>query len=147
MTKVCVKETIRQKFDTNHSDSPKGIVHTAGAQYKDVESETVEVPDDPQTKFYKRHMKRTEAPHASGRTPIYDFDEWNDKHYGKAFERSQQAKKRFHNRPIQEMTQSNSIKYEIVIMGGMVLMTVILYLIVKFDSSNPDEISTAAKGR
>lgn len=123
----------------------KGIVHTAGAQYKDVEPEAV--PDDPQTTFYKRHMQRTQAPHVSGSTPIYDFDEWNEKHYGKAFQRNQEAKKRFNAKPIQEMHEENSVKYEIFILGGMTLLTVLLYLVVKFDSSNPDEISHPKKGR
>lgn len=40
-------------------------------------------------------MKRSEKPHATGRTPIYDFDEWSRNHYGDTFERKQRAKKKF----------------------------------------------------
>lgn len=145
-TKVCVLAHIRQHFDTKTKLVRIGIVHTAGAQYRD-ENVNVDVPDDPQTKFYKRHMKRTEAPSASGRTPIYDFDEWNDKHYGVAFKRSQDARKRFHDKPIEEASAANSVKYEITILGGMVLMTMILYLIVRYDSSGPDDISVTMKER
>lgn len=123
----------------------KGIVHTAGAQYKDVEEETVEEPDDPQTKFYKAHMKRTETPHASGRTPIYDFDEWNNQHYGKAFERSQAAKKRFDDKSVRAEYDLNSFKTELTILGGLTLMTIVMALIVTFDSSNADDVSNLTK--
>lgn len=92
-------------------------------------------------------MKRTEAPTASGRTPIYNFDEWNNEHYGKAFERSQAAKKRYHDKPVKEMSEENSIKYEVLIFCGMALVTVVLYLVVKFDSSNADKISEPTKVR
>lgn len=107
----------------------------------------VEVPDDPQTKFYKRHMKRTEAPTASGRTPIYDFDEWNEKHYGIAFQRSQTAKKRFYNKPVEAESAANAVRYEITILGGMILFTVTLYLIMRYESSSPDDISVSTKVR
>lgn len=120
-------------------------MHTAGPQYKDVE-QTVDVEDDPQTKFYKRHMKKTETPHASGRTPIYDFDEWNSQHYGKSFARSQEARKRFNDKPVRELRESNSLKYEILILGGMSFVTGFLVLISNFGSPDPDApiISTKA---
>jgi len=124
----------------------KGIVHTAGAHYRDVEEVTVDVPEDPQTKFYKQHMKRTERPNATGRTPIYNFDEWNNEHYGKAFKRNQEARKRFNDKPIQALRDSNSVKYEILILGGMTLLTVILYAMTKIDT-HPDEISHSRKDR
>lgn len=117
-----------------------GIVHTAGPQYRDVDEPIVEEPDDPQTKFYKQHMQRTQKPHASGRTPIYNFDEWNNQHYGKAFERSQAARKKHRNRPTEEVREANSIKYEVLILGGMLGFTIFIYLMVLFDKENPDHV-------
>lgn len=109
--------------------------------------ETVEEPDDAQTKFYKRHMKRTETPNATGRTPIFDFDEWNNQHYGKAFQRSQAARKRFADKPVQAKTEENTVKSEITILGGMAVLTAILYLMMIFDSGSPDETSRSTKNR
>ncbi|EAT37017.1 AAEL010955-PA [Aedes aegypti] len=74
----------------------KGILHTAGRQYaqhQPVEREPEE--DDPQTRFYKKRMTRAHVPTASGRTPIYDFDEWSRNHYGKNFERKKAADAKF----------------------------------------------------
>ncbi|XP_065092068.1 dnaJ homolog subfamily C member 30, mitochondrial-like [Ochlerotatus camptorhynchus] len=74
----------------------KGILHTAGRQYahhQTVEREPEE--DDPQTRFYKKRMTRTHVPTPSGRTPIYDFDEWSRTHYGKNFERKKAAETKF----------------------------------------------------
>ncbi|XP_037050248.1 dnaJ homolog subfamily C member 30, mitochondrial isoform X2 [Bradysia coprophila] len=122
----------------------KGIIHTAGAQYKDVEETVEEVKDDAQTRFYKRHMKRTEAPTATGRTPIFNFDEWNNEHYGKAFERSQAARKKFYGKPAENLRQENSGKYEITIFGGMVLMILVLYGSTLFEKK-PDEVSESTK--
>ncbi len=92
-------------------------------------------------------MKRTEAPSASGRTPIFDFDEWNSQHYGQAFQRSQAARKRYFDKPINAARDSNNIKYEIIIFGGMALMTVILYLIMRYDSTNTDIVIDKSKER
>ncbi|KAG4071323.1 hypothetical protein HA402_004027 [Bradysia odoriphaga] len=122
----------------------KGIIHTAGAHYKDVEETVEEVKDDAQTRFYKRHMKRTEAPTATGRTPIFNFDEWNSQHYGKAFERRQAARKKFYGMPNERLRQENSGKYEVTIFGGMVAIFLFLFGVKLFDK-NPDEVSESTK--
>lgn len=90
-------------------------------------------------------MKRTETPNAEGRTPIFDFDEWNSQHYGAAFQRSQAARKRFTNKPIQANTEANSVKSEITILGGMAFLTAVLYLLVVFDSGSSDKTSRSTK--
>uniref|UniRef100_A0AAG5CWH2 J domain-containing protein n=1 Tax=Anopheles atroparvus TaxID=41427 RepID=A0AAG5CWH2_ANOAO len=63
----------------------KGILHTAGRHYaNEAPSAAADQPeDDAQTRFYKKRMTRTHAPTMSGRTPIYDFDEWSRSHYVK----------------------------------------------------------------
>lgn len=107
----------------------KGIVHTAGPQYKDVEEATVEVPDDAQTKFYKQRMQRDKAPHASGRTPIYNFDEWNDAHYGRTFARSQAAKKKKQEVDDRVNGETHRVKVEVVILCGMASMTLMFIIL------------------
>jgi DnaJ homolog subfamily C member 30 len=42
------------------------------------------------SKFYKSRGKTY-----SGKTPIYDFDEWSKNHYTKSFERREKAKFRY----------------------------------------------------
>lgn len=41
------------------------------------------------SKFYKSRGQTF-----SGKTPIYDFDEWSKNHYGKTFQRREKAKAR-----------------------------------------------------
>lgn len=37
--------------------------------------------EDYASKFYESRQKRSQAPTSSGRTPIYNFDEWSKLHY------------------------------------------------------------------
>lgn len=122
-----------------------GIVHTAGAQYREAE-EATEEKDDPQTQFYKRHMKKSEAPTETGRTPIFDFDAWNSHHYGKAFERNQEARRRFNTKVEQEAFTANTNKTEILILGGLAVITAVLYIQAQFDKS-PDAVTAAASDK
>lgn len=68
----------------------KGILHTAGGHYAQAHAQE-EAEDDPQTRFYKMRMKRTEAAQGPGET-VYDFDEWTRQHYGANFDKRQKAK-------------------------------------------------------
>jgi DnaJ family protein C protein 30 len=66
----------------------KGIIHTAGSEFShhskaqektqpyDVEDE---LNDDDTTRFYKSRLRREHT----GKSKIYDFDEWTSAHYGK----------------------------------------------------------------
>lgn len=94
----------------------KGILHTAGRQYAHhgtVEKEPEE--DDPQTRFYKKRMTRTHVPTASGRTPIYDFDEWSRTHYGERFERKKAAEAKFRHKAEQnELIDSHVLQGYVV---------------------------------
>lgn len=49
--------------------------------------------DDAQTKFYKQHARRSERPHVSGRSTIYDFDEWTSKTITESFQKKQEIKR------------------------------------------------------
>jgi DnaJ homolog subfamily C member 30 len=42
------------------------------------------------SKFYKSRGQTY-----SGKTPIYDYDEWSKNHYGKMFDRREKAKARY----------------------------------------------------
>ena len=53
-------------------------------------------------KFYESRGKRTRMPYASGRTPIYDFDEWSRSHYEANFVRHKEAKERYEFKKNQE---------------------------------------------
>lgn len=71
----------------------KGVIESAESKYREPPEE-----DDAQTRFYKQHMKKSARPEATGRTPIYDFDEWSRSHYGTSFNRRQKAKQKFDER-------------------------------------------------
>ncbi|XP_071448129.1 uncharacterized protein [Hetaerina americana] len=66
----------------------RGLLHTPG----------VEATDDyehPEAKFYQSRASRHSAPAHSGKTPIYDFDEWARRHYGQSFAKRAEAKLRW----------------------------------------------------
>lgn len=112
----------------------KGILHTAGRQYARqqdaVSKEAEEEEDDPQTRFYKKRMTRTHVPTASGRTPIYDFDEWSRNHYGASFNRKKKAEEKFRARAAQdELVNSTVIQgYVVYAMVGLGLMYVLILM-------------------
>lgn len=115
----------------------KGSLHTAGrhyAQHQTVEREPVE--DDPQTRFYKKRMTRTHVPSASGRTPIYDFDEWSRTHYGKNFERKKAAEAKFREKAEREDLIDSTVLqgYVVYVMVGIAL----LYGLILLNESSHD---------
>lgn len=91
-------------------------------------------PDDPQTQFYKRHMTRTETPHSSGRTPIYNFDEWAAAHYGKTFARKQEAQTKYRTREQKESRASDGLKAEIVVFGMLLGFVSLFYIFFQRES-------------
>lgn len=101
------------------------------------------VEDDAQTKFYKRHMTRAETPHSSGRTPIYNFDEWSAAHYGKAFERKQNAQRKYRTNDEKFKRESDGIKSEIVIFS--ILMGFVSFLFISFQLDSVDKAVTKKK--
>lgn len=119
-----------------------GIIHTAGPQYEQAPKDTVvpDVEDDPQTKFYKRHMSKTEVPHATGRTPIYNFDEWTEAHYGKTFARRQTASNKYRDKINKEFKEQNSFKTEMVILGMLAGLIGILIICLHVDTFTLDRV-------
>lgn len=99
-----------------------------------------DVEDDPQTQFYKRHMTKTEVPHSTGRTPIYNFDEWTEAHYGKTFNRRQTASNKYRDKVNQEIKEQNSVKTEMVIFGVLSGLIGMLIICLKVDSFTLDHV-------
>lgn len=46
-------------------------------------------------KFYESRQKRQHVPTGTGRTPIYNFDEWSKLHYESSRQRRENAKERY----------------------------------------------------
>lgn len=117
-----------------------GIIHTADARYANTDdlSRQPNPEDDAQTKFYKRHMRRTEMPHASGATPIFNFDEWNAQHYGKAFSRNQLARKKYQNKDNSEM--DNQRKTEHALFCATAVLLAFFGIVFMVDRTGHDQV-------
>lgn len=85
-------------------------------------------------------MSKTQVPHSSGRAPIYNFDEWNEAHYGKTFARRQMANNRHRDKINQEFKDENSFKTEMVIVGLLSGVIGILFICVQVDTSTLDSV-------
>lgn len=101
-----------------------GIIHTAGDQYTQAD-EVVE--EHPEHKFYQSRRARHEAPTMSGRTPIYNFDEWSKAHYGATFERGNRAKIRNEAIRVKQATNETDIKNEKIIFGFAAFFVLFVY--------------------
>lgn len=91
----------------------KGIIHTAGQNYPKPEAEPEE--DDPTAKFYKARMRK-EHPTATGRTPIYDFDAWNDAHYSGEIKRQQKLSRMMREKRENAEIRSHNSQTEAVVL-------------------------------
>ncbi|XP_053680883.1 dnaJ homolog subfamily C member 30, mitochondrial [Anopheles nili] len=122
----------------------KGILHTAGRQYaSEAPSEAEETEDDAQTRFYKKRMSRTQAPTATGRTPIYDFDEWSRSHYGSRFDQKMKAEERFRKKAEREEIFKTRLQHEYIIFP--LLFFCILYCAIVFQEGSYDTPKPTAK--
>lgn len=86
-------------------------------------------------------MTRTEAPHASGRTPIYNFDAWTEAHYGTSFARRQKAQDKYRERERNESAQSNGMKSEILVFGVLSGFISLLFIGLQLDKATLDSPS------
>ncbi|KAJ8985251.1 hypothetical protein NQ317_018281 [Molorchus minor] len=78
-------------------------------------------------KFHKSREMRSRPPPPTGRTPIYDFDEWSRNHYGATFERSQRARKKsdfLHRKKEQEL---NDIKFERFLFATVCIFVICMF--------------------
>ncbi|XP_055611350.1 dnaJ homolog subfamily C member 30, mitochondrial [Uranotaenia lowii] len=109
----------------------KGILHTAGRQYSQPSAVSKEPEeDDAQTRFYKKRMTRTHVPDASGRTPIYDFDEWARNHYGSNFERRQKAEQKFRERQERDsiINTTTTQGYVVYAVAGLAMLYFFIFM-------------------
>lgn len=64
--------------------------HEAGTEPEIVVHEMEQ--DDPQTKFYKQHMRRSEVPDMAGRISARDLDDWTSQQISKSFRQNQRLR-------------------------------------------------------
>lgn len=115
-----------QKSYTNDYNSP-----TASSE---------ETEDDPQTKFYKQHMRKDRPPPPTGATPIYDFDEWSRAHYGTNFNRRQTARKRYERIKREEGdTQVRRIEFTVL---GILAFVCFMVGFSKWDQQSYDTVKS-----
>ncbi|KAK9872011.1 hypothetical protein WA026_015257 [Henosepilachna vigintioctopunctata] len=100
---------------------------------------TSSIADDNINKFYKSRNNRSQQP-ATGRTPIYDFDEWSRSHYGATLARDFERKKRKQREAEIRFTDQEDIKKEKVAFCAFCLMMMAGYLFFQedFDKSLDD---------
>ena len=53
---------------------------------------------------------------ATGRTPIYDFDEWTESHYGKNFKKTQETKRRYEEKIRKREAHKLGVQNELIIL-------------------------------
>lgn len=122
----------------------KGIVHTAGPQYaqdiRDVQEDLEVQEDDAQTKFYKSRFRKSKVADAEGRTPIYNFDEWSKAHYGKNFDRRQEAQAKYHRMCKQKEENRISGQTDIVMLSILfIACAVYLFFLVEPSYDTPKQ--------
>jgi len=109
----------------------KGILHTAGPQYAQADAEDMEMEDDSQRKFYQSREQRSKAPPPTGKSPIYNFDEWTQAHYGSSFARREAAKARYEKKVNLKVTDKDTLGTEVVFFLTVAILTVIAFAYVR----------------
>lgn len=129
----------------------KGIIHTAGPQYARAQREAdeaefeAEKEEDPQTRFYKARMQRSNVPNPSGRTPIYDFDEWSRSHYGANFARKQDGLKKMQTQEEKRKANSSQFQAEIVMFAGAIMVGLMIMVGIMETANDVDTITKKNK--
>jgi DnaJ family protein C protein 30 len=109
----------------------KGILHTAGPQYAQDAEETTH---DNESKFYKSREQRSRAPPPTGRTPIYDFDEWTHMHYGTSFARREAAKARYARKIGKNISDRHFLYSELIFLATVFILTSVSLSYIKHQS-------------
>lgn len=73
-------------------------------------------------------MMRTKPPPASGRTPIYNFDEWSAAHYGSTRERRLDAQTKYRTKQQQKREDREGMQTETVVFGVLFGVAVLFYV-------------------
>lgn len=110
----------------------KGLLHTAGGEYAAQEH------DNPEEKFYQSRRDRHQAPPTSGKTPIYDFDEWARAHYGQSFARRATARAKWQANIEKRADIKGDVQQEKVTL--LVLLSFLLFTYVTYRFSNDYDV-------
>lgn len=121
----------------------KGIIHTAEETHQKYEEPPKE--DDPTTRFYKARMNKEQRT-ATGRTPIYNFDEWNEQHYGREFKRQQKLKHNFEEKITKTETSKHSIQNELMLVFIMVFILILSFRKRSYDVDNSKTMKGSKPG-
>ncbi|XP_060533918.1 dnaJ homolog subfamily C member 30, mitochondrial-like [Cylas formicarius] len=95
--------------------------------------------EDPLHKFYKSRERRSQVPPWSGRTPIYDFDEWSKAHYETTFKRSRDFKQ--HAQTVDSYRREQKEELETKLLC-IFIITVIVSGVIYIDHSGYDNVKT-----
>lgn len=104
----------------------KGIIHTAGEKYQRYDP-VDEEETDPTAKFYKARAHKDKST-ATGRTPIYDFDEWTNSHYGGAFKQQQKLRMRNREKMYQQQKSIESFSKDLILMVAMMMLLLAVFM-------------------
>ncbi|KAL3271462.1 hypothetical protein HHI36_021948 [Cryptolaemus montrouzieri] len=100
---------------------------------------TSTIHDEEINKFYQSRQNRNKPPAPSGRTPIYDFDEWSKSHYGATLARDIERNKRREMARAKQFEDREDIKKEKVIFCVFILLVLAGILI--FEQEDFDKVS------
>ncbi|XP_044764205.1 dnaJ homolog subfamily C member 30, mitochondrial-like [Coccinella septempunctata] len=78
-------------------------------------------------KFYKSRQFRSRPPPPTGRTPIYDFDEWSRSHYGATLARDIARKKRRQQEEVLRASDAEHLKKEKILICTLILAGLAFY--------------------
>ncbi|KAJ8958470.1 hypothetical protein NQ318_002262 [Aromia moschata] len=80
--------------------------------------------DDTVDKFHKSRDTCSRPPAPTGRTPIYNFDEWSRTHYGATFQRTMETRNKQRRYQTKREQEVNDVKMEklLFIFGALFLM-------------------------
>lgn len=81
----------------------------------------------------------------SGRTPIYNFDEWSKAHYGVIFERGNRAKVKNEIKRMKLERNEIDIKNETIIMGFIILFVSVIYFSYSKETFDTDIVRNDTK--
>ncbi|XP_018560959.1 dnaJ homolog subfamily C member 30 [Anoplophora glabripennis] len=95
--------------------------------------------DDSTNKFHKSRETRSRPPPPTGRTPIYDYDEWSRSHYGATFQRQMAYKRRMRMHNQKREQDLNDVKLEKLLFVLGLVLAICMYLF--RDKTDYDEVS------
>lgn len=90
------------------------------------------------SKFYESRHKRGQVPTSTGRTPIYDFDEWSKLHYQSTRQRREDSKERYEqmlrDRVVEEEEKKTQSVVSLLTLSGVFF---VIYFIITHNYDSP----------